>query len=87
MYLRALSSTLQVDSALKGRLERHSFAYANKRFLKIFPKQEVEKSVVAAPRQARPGGQEGHCPGTVRGGAGLNWWEGWQGREGRVSSL
>lgn len=65
----------------------HSFAYTNKRFLKIFPKQEVEKSVVAVPRQARPGGQEGPCPGTVRGGAGLNLCQGWQDEEGRVWPL
>lgn len=84
MYLRALSSTLQVDSALKGRLERHSFAYANKRFLKIFPKQEVEKSVVQP--LGRPGLGDRKDTALGQSGVELGWTGGRAGRAGKVGS-
>lgn len=82
-----MSSTLQVDSALKGRLERHSFAYANKRFLKIFPKQEVGEVSGCSPKAGQAWGTGKTLPWERQDGAGLDYWEGWQGREGRVWSL
>lgn len=54
--LRMMSSTLQVDSALTGRLERHSFAYVNKRFLKIFRKQEMGEVSGCSPEARRAWG-------------------------------
>lgn len=87
MCLRTMSSTLQVDSALKGRLERHSFAYANKRFLKIFPKQEVGEVSGCSPKAGQAWWTGKTLPWERQGGAGLDYWEGWQGREGRVWSL